>query len=163
MKAWKTAALVGGLLAVGLLLVVTFGLGVLVGEQRAARTLGGAPLPIWLARHGAFGSVAGVDVAGRTIDIHNEEGDRFLVLVNDETLVERYRQRVALSHVKVGERIVVIGRPDGQGRIVARVVRILDPQAEGPESLWPPPPGPLWRIRRAAVLTLRWLVERRGL
>lgn len=142
---WRVLATVAAVLAAAALLAGAFALGVRVGATQAYRAgyhevLPPPPPPTtrtWLAGHGILGTVEQVDLQTRLITVRSERGEYALVQVGEGTLLERWGQTVDLTKVKAGERIVAIGAPDREGRVVARVVRLLDvPGKTRPLSLW---------------------------
>jgi len=170
MSTRRILALVGGLIIVMALVVGAFCLGLRVGEMRSASFQGGdvpgrlsglagtPPPPPWLAGHGILGRVESVDSQGRVLSVLNEDGARCLVLAGEDAVVERDHQRIYISQIKVGERIVIIGRPAGQGRIIARAVRVLGNYE--PNSPWAMLANLVYRIYRAINLPWRWLWRR---
>lgn len=49
------------------------------------------------------------------------------ILTDSHTPIWKNDASVTLGDLKIGDRIVVVGSPDSQGQINARVVRVLDP------------------------------------
>ncbi len=139
---WKVAAIVGGLLLVVALVLGAFGLGLRAGQIRAGLVAPyprpGAPAlgPGWIGWHGAMGVVEQVDLQARTLAIVSPAGDRLVLRVDGDTIVERYHERIDLAAIQVGERVVCLGRPDSDGQIVARVIRVLGPAPEGAGNIW---------------------------
>lgn len=142
---WRVLATVAAVLAAAALLAGAFALGVRVGAAQAYRAgyhdvLPPPPPPstrTWLSGHGILGTVEQVDLNTRLITVRSERGVYSLVQVGEGTLLERWGQTVDLAKVRPGERIVVIGAPDDQGHVVARVVRLLDvPGKTRPLPLW---------------------------
>ncbi|OGO40607.1 MAG: hypothetical protein A2Z03_04005 [Chloroflexi bacterium RBG_16_56_8] len=117
-----------GLVIVGavLALCIVFGAGIFVG--RVSGRLVPRPAP-WFAAffsgaHGAVGTIRNID--GQTITLKLRDGSSQTVLFDRETRIEKNRQRLAFSDLKIGDQILVIGSPNDQGEIKARWVRVLD-------------------------------------
>ena len=165
---WKVLAIVAGVLALVALLVGAFALGVRVGGAQAYRAgfhdMFPPPPPptgTWLAGHSVVGTVEQVDPQAGLITVGGERGVYALVQVGDDTLLERRGQRVGLTALQVGERIVAIGAPDDEGHIMARVIRILDARSGRPTSLWAELARGAYRIYHAIEQALRGLSGRK--
>lgn len=163
----RAVAAMGILVIACVVVVVAFAVGVRVGEMRAARGLPPPPpfLPgprPWFPGHGAFGTVEQVDEEAKTIAVVDPEGRRWRIVVASDTILVRSRQQIEIGAIKTGERVVAIGRPDREGRIVARVIRILEAPAgrSGLPAPWTPRPGLVFP--RFLHRLLRWLIGRVG-
>ncbi len=155
---WKIAAIAGGVLLILAMLTGAFGLGLRVGQLRAGvdlvgpRPLPGGIGPGWLGGHGAMGTVKEIDLQAHTLVIANRAGDRLQLQVTEDTIVERLHDRIDISKIQVGEQVVCIGRPDREGRIVARAIRVLGPPDGGVSSAWSFISGLFSHIRRLLTL-----------
>jgi hypothetical protein len=138
----QIAALVGaGLVVIGLV----FCLGVLVGTRGVGLARWGyrpfsgiAPFGTNRAfvGHGAIGAITALN--GATITLTDRTGQVQTITVASNTRIERERgQRLALSDLHVGDRIAVIGSPEN-GKIGARFIRVLGPEADFERHLQPP-------------------------
>jgi hypothetical protein len=134
-------------LAVAVLVVGAFAVGVLVGEIRGARrVLGGEPTqpsrspegaplehpwPLgpphgWREHPGRYGVLGIVEaVEEGAIVVTDRWDNRVRITVAEGTIFKRGRQRIARTELHVGDRIAVIGRPRGEGEIEARVIWII--------------------------------------
>lgn len=72
--------------------------------------------------HGAFGQIISIDLPALVIKGRSEAEKT--VLVGTSTAVMSFRDKASVSDLKVGDAVVVIGTPDGQGRITASLIRI---------------------------------------
>ena len=132
----KSRKLIGGL-AIGLvlffvlfILACTFLFGVVVGTHRAGwpgpwrSHLWEQPLgPRWFGGHGALGVVEKVE--GDAITISGRGGESRVIMVVEETVIERHRERITLEDIEVGDHLIAIGSPDDEGWIIARVIRVF--------------------------------------
>lgn len=171
MRAWKIVAIVAGLVTLAALLVGAFIVGMRVGEARAmfftARGELLPPLPpgarTRLIVHGMVGQVEQINLSERSIVVVTADGTRRRVLLRDDTVLERYGERVELGGVKAGERVVVIGAPDEEGRIIARAIRLLGKPREKAGSLWPILLRLVGRLFNLAHQAPAWFLWRNGL
>ena len=145
--AWLLKGL-GGLI----LLLVVFQLGVFVGFRKAGfsyhwaenyhRTFGGPRsgfLGDWDGRdftsgHGLAGTV--IKVEGSTIVAKGSDGVEKLIMVSSATTLEQGHQPMLLANVKPDDRIVVLGTPQDDGSIDAKLIRVFG-------GFFSPPPTPL--------------------
>lgn len=82
----------------------------------------------FLASHGVFGIILTVD--GKTLIVKGNGAMEQAVLVSDATVIRRGRDSIARSDLKPDQRIIVIGVPDTQGRILAKFIRVFDGTAQ---------------------------------
>lgn len=73
--------------------------------------------------HGVFGKVIKID--GSTLVIKGSDGMEKLVIVNENTAIQEFRDQVQLNDLKVDDEIVVIGEPNDSGQIEAKLIRLL--------------------------------------
>jgi len=75
--------------------------------------------------NGVFGQIIKID--GQTLIIKDQENVEKAVIVNDNTIIERFRERIKPPDLKVDDNIVVIGEPNNNGQIEAKFIRIMPP------------------------------------
>ncbi|MFQ5854369.1 MAG: hypothetical protein ACE5LU_01815 [Anaerolineae bacterium] len=144
-RRWLGRVIIG--LAIAMLVVGIFALGVVVGEIRGARpALGGEPVqrpwplegesmerpwPLgrpygWKGHRGGHGALGVVDqVEEGVIVMTGRWNTRLRVIVTDQTIFRRGREWTTLADVHVGDRIAVIGQPRGEGEIEAQVIWVV--------------------------------------
>ena|SRR3990167_841908 len=126
-------------------LILVFGAGVKVGTMKAMysyrwaenyhRNFGGPrggflgdlknfPQGDFINGHGIFGSIIKID--GNTIVAKAKDDVEKTVLVSDSTIIQKGRERVKLPDLKVDEDIVIIGSPNEEGQIEAKLIRVFD-------------------------------------
>jgi hypothetical protein len=124
--------LVGFVLALG----IVFGAGIFVG--RASGRVDGLRPVRWFALffNGAHGAVGRVEkIEGQTVTLVLRDGSSQTVLVDQETRIEKSRQRITTGDLHQGDAVQVIGSPDNSGRIKARWVRVMtDPGGSPPDA-----------------------------
>jgi len=79
--------------------------------------------------HGAVGRVLSVGEESFIMD--TPEGVERTVVMNNETSVMRFREKITRSELSIGDSVVVIGNPTEGAEITARLIRILPPPPEG--------------------------------
>jgi hypothetical protein len=137
-----------------IVLLLVFQVGVFVGFQKARFSFGwaknynvvfGGPERGFLqsfegedfiSGHGTAGTIVKVD--DPNIIIKSKDNVEKIVTTTDKTTIKNGKADIKLSDLAVDQQIVVIGAPDGEGNINAKIIRIFDP-----EDVPMPPPGPV--------------------
>ncbi len=83
--------------------------------------------------HGVVGQV--VKIENSTIIIRGKAGTERIVVATDDTVIQRFRNVVSISDVKINDVVVVIGEPNSSGQIEAKFIRLMPPP---PSSMTPP-------------------------
>lgn len=123
----------GGLILALLVLAGVFWIGLRVGEAQARLFGNSAPWPEhrfervpwaqdFLTSHGALGEIQSVEPGA--IVIQGRSGIKRRILVEQGTIIGRGRQRIAVTDLQVGERIIAFGSPHDNGDLGARVIRV---------------------------------------
>lgn len=73
--------------------------------------------------HGVAGEI--LSVSGDTLIIKNRENQETSVRVNDGTVMNQGKNALALSDLRGGEQVVVVGKPQDDGVIVAHLIRVF--------------------------------------
>lgn len=73
--------------------------------------------------HGAFGKIVKVQLP--TIIVEDKDMTEKVVLITDKTEIHKMRDTVAKENLTTDMSVVVIGSPNDQGQIEARLIRIL--------------------------------------
>lgn len=128
--------------------LIIFDLGMFVGYQKANfsyrwsenyhRNFAGP-------RQGFFEEMGGRDfidshgVAGVIIKLNDDSlvikgrGDvEQIILLASDTAIQQFRQTIKADGLRINDMIVVIGDPDGSGRINAKLIRVLPPPPASP-------------------------------
>ncbi len=75
--------------------------------------------------HGAIGMIQSID--GQKITIQTRDGKLETILVNDDTRFDKNFEKISFSDIKVSDQIVVIGSPNEEGEIKAKLIGLVDP------------------------------------
>lgn len=73
--------------------------------------------------HGTFGSIIKID--GSTLIVKGSDNVEKTILVSDKTTITSRRETIKTSDLKVDDRIVIIGSPNEQGQIEAKLIRVF--------------------------------------
>jgi len=144
-------------LALAVVVIGVFVLGVLVGEWHGTRTtrgdafppafppsMGEPVRPPWplgllldLHRRGEKHGIRGVvkEVGDGVILVTTHRDTQVRVIVTEKTMLRRGRERITLDDVHSGDRIAVIGEPRSEDEIEAKVVWII-PEESRNDLLW---------------------------
>jgi uncharacterized protein DUF5666 len=108
--------------------VLVFGAGYVAGRLSV--------LPVVFARgqprdlgsrtgHGAIGVIESID--GQRITIQSRDGKLETILVNDDTRFDKNLQKISFTDLKLKDQIVVLGSPNDDGEINARLIGLIEP------------------------------------
>ena len=73
--------------------------------------------------HGAIGKIINLDFP--SIIIESSDNTEKIALISDKTVVRQFRETINSNGLKIDDFVVIIGSPDDQGRIEARLIRIM--------------------------------------
>ena len=92
------------------------------------RMMGGLDRDDFLGAHGAVGKILQINLPNIIVaDVQNVEKT---VLINDNTIIRKFRDEGKKDDLREGDMIAVIGSPDTTGVITAKLIRILPPPAQ---------------------------------
>jgi len=153
------------IIAIIILLLLVFRMGVEVGMRRADFSLqwgrnysrffgepqrgfdreffGQGPMNAF----GNAGTVLGVST--NTLAIQGNNGNEQSIAVTSATMIKNRADTITLDKIKAGDHVVVFGAPNGNGQIEARLIRVFDaaelntmPSATESPSNFPPQQAP---------------------
>ena len=73
--------------------------------------------------HSGLGQI--IRIEGNGLIIKGLDNVEKTIAVDDKTAIQKFRQSLKISDLKVDEFVVVIGRPNNQGQIEARLIRVM--------------------------------------
>ena len=73
--------------------------------------------------HGAFGKI--IKVQSPTIIVEDNDNTEKVVLITSQTVIRKLRANASISDLVPDTLVVVIGSPNAQGQIEAKLIRIL--------------------------------------
>lgn len=85
--------------------------------------LGGFPGNDFIEAHGIFGQILKID--GSSLIVNDRGNTEKIVLIKDDTVINRQRENIKISDLKIDDYIVVIGNPNSEGQIEAKLIRIM--------------------------------------
>ncbi|MBI4744538.1 MAG: hypothetical protein HY776_06950 [Actinobacteria bacterium] len=140
----KDSSLLKGIIigiAVLLILIAVFSLGIFVGTQKARfsyrwagyyhKNFGGPRGGFmkgfggrnFIDGHGVFGEVIKID---KDVVIVKSKSDiEKSIIISDKTTITKIGQTIKVSELKVGDMVVIIGTPNDKGQIEARMIRVF--------------------------------------
>jgi hypothetical protein len=90
--------------------------------------------------HGVFGKI--VQINDGSFVINDNAGTEKNILVKTDTVIKRFKDTINLKDLKTDETVAVVGMPDSQGRIEAKIVRVMPADMPpAPDSQGKPVPG----------------------
>ena len=91
----------------------------------------------FISAHGVFGQI--IKIEESVIIIKEGNNMERIIVVKDNTIIERLRETLKISDLNIDDYVVVIGEPNDSGQIEAKFIRLLPPCPEA--SLRPFPPS----------------------
>lgn len=91
--------------------------------------------------HGVFGQIIKID--DLTVVIKGRDDVEKIVSVKDNTVIERFRDAIKITDLKIDDYIIVIGEPNDVGQIEAKFIRLM-PIPSKETSFKPLPPHLGW-------------------
>ncbi|MFA5827539.1 MAG: hypothetical protein WC839_03535 [Candidatus Paceibacterota bacterium] len=73
--------------------------------------------------HGAVGKILKIELP--TIIVQDKDSIEKVVLIKNNTEIQKMMQKITISDLKIDDYIVVIGNPNEQGQIEAKFIRIM--------------------------------------
>jgi len=126
--------------------VCVFGMGMFVGGMKAKfsyrwaenyhRNFGGPsngfmsggrmspPNNEFIDGHGIFGQI--IKIGDSDFVINGQDNVEKMIILDKDTTIIVGRQTITKTDLKIGEQVVVIGSPNNQGQIEARLIRVFD-------------------------------------
>jgi hypothetical protein len=84
------------------------------------------PFGDFIEGHGTFGEI--IKIEGNNLVVKGRENIEKIVLVNEKTVIKSGFKDIKISDLKVGDMIVIIGSPNEQGQIEAKLIRVFPPK-----------------------------------
>ena len=137
-----------------IIVVLAFGLGIWVGTKKAEfsyrwaesyhENFGGPrggfvanwrdfPAGDLIEGHGSFGEIIKID--DNSFVIKSRENAEKVILLKEDTVIEKFRETIKPGDLKTGDFVVVIGSPNDSGQIEAKLIRVMPAP---PMSFLPP-------------------------
>jgi len=141
----KSFQVVTWCVAIFILLFLVFSLGVFVGTQKAsfsfrwadqyhknfAGPAGGFFQKIegreFMEANGVFGKI--IQINEDSIIVEGKNNTEIIILVNDKTTIKSQTNNINISDLKVDDSVVIIGEPNDNGQIEAKLIRVILPMS----------------------------------
>jgi hypothetical protein len=95
----------------------------------------------FIQAHGVFGQIIKID--GLNLIINSNEKTEKIILINNDTIIRRFRDSLKSADLKVNDFLVVIGQPNEAGQIEAKLIRLMPPPPTDNNYMWLGPNTPL--------------------
>jgi hypothetical protein len=79
---------------------------------------------------GAIGKIISVNLPD--FIIANNDNTEKIITVSDETIINKFREKLSVENLAIGDEVVVIGEPNEDSKIVAVLIRVIP---ENPENV----------------------------
>jgi hypothetical protein len=73
--------------------------------------------------HGAIGKIIKIELP--TIIVQDKDNTEKVVLMKDDTKIQRMMQELSVNDLTVDDFVVIIGSPNNQGQIEAKFIRVM--------------------------------------
>lgn len=73
--------------------------------------------------HSGFGQI--IKIEGNNIIVKGPDNVEKIIVVDDRTAIQKFNQSLKITDLKVDDYIVVIGRPNSQGQVEAKLIRVM--------------------------------------
>ncbi len=128
-------------IGIAVITLVVFQAGVFVGFKKATfsgrigdnyyQTFGNRTMPPFSGvkgmdlpnTHGTIGKIAIITLP--KVMIADNDGIEKTILLNEKTDIRRFRDSIKPEELKAGDFVTVIGEPDNNGQIEARLIRVM--------------------------------------
>ena len=126
--------------------LIIFQAGVHVGYKKAAYSFGfgdtyhamfgtpkrslpfGEPQGRFSNAHGTVGSIVKIELP--TVIIEDRDQTEKIILLKDDTIIRKFRDTLTATDLTLGDSVVVMGAPNNQMQIEAKLIRVLPAQRQ---------------------------------
>jgi len=124
-------------IGIAIVALLIFSLGVIVGFHKASyghaweenyeRNFGFMPgrLPLdnFPNASGAIGKI--IKITLPTIIVEDRNNTEKVILIKDDTQIQEMREQITINDLRIDDFVVVIGTPNAQGQIEAKLIRVM--------------------------------------
>lgn len=132
------------------IIILVFGVGILVGERKAKFSYRWAeqyhkmfagprvgffsnwrsfPRGGYIEAHGSFGEI--IKIKENEFVIKGKENIEKVILITEKTIIKKAREVIKKEDLRVGNWVVIIGSPNEDGKIEAKMIRVFDGELKG--------------------------------
>jgi len=86
--------------------------------------------------HGAFGEI--IQISDTDLVVKGRGDVEKVIITTEDTTIQKGRETIKKEELKVGDQIVIIGSPNEEGQIEAKLIRVFDGGAKGLPYKRPP-------------------------
>ncbi len=107
-----------------------FGCGAIKGDRQGM--MGCADNGGFIDGHGVSGQI--ISVSAGSIVIKDRDNVEKIISVDDKTIVNKLRETIKIADLKAGDSVVIIGDPASDGKISAKLIRVMPGMFLGGQS-----------------------------
>lgn len=122
---WLRTSLVA--LAAVIALTIVFGAGFWMGRRSAMPFDPSRPQARVAPRHGHGATGTIQEIAEPRIVIRTRDGKLQTIVVDADTRFDKNFQNISMKDLKINDTVIVLGSPDSEDQITARLVGLIDP------------------------------------
>ncbi len=74
--------------------------------------------------HGIFGEI--IKINKTDIVVTSKEGVEKIINISDKTIIKSFEKDITIENLKLNDRLMIIGDPNDQGQIDAKLIRIFN-------------------------------------
>ncbi len=90
--------------------------------------MGGLPNDHMMNSHGSVGKIVRITLP--TFVVADKDNTEKVITIESETQIRRFRNTLQSGDLKIGDFVVVLGEPDEQATIDARLIRVIPPPTD---------------------------------
>lgn len=87
--------------------------------------------------HGISGKIIKIELPNLVVE--DQDKVEKMIVINDDSSIKKFREDLKSTDLQVGEFVVVIGSPNDNSQVEAKLIRLMP----DPDEFLPPPPAPL--------------------
>ena len=95
------------------------------GKFYVNKIFNGMPFDNMPDGHGAIGTV--IKISSSTLVVAEPNNIEKIILINDDTLIRKFREQIKSSDIAVGDFVSVIGEANNNSEIESKFIRVMPP------------------------------------
>lgn len=104
--------------------------------QRRGRTEGFGRRD-FLTGSGISGTIIKAETS--TLIVHDRDGVEKGIVISPQTAIRRFRDQIQVADLKEGDSVVIIGSPNANGQVEAKLIRVMPRSQASPSAQTPSP------------------------
>jgi len=83
----------------------------------------------FIESHGTFGEI--IQISDIDLVVKGRGDVEKVIITTEDTVIQKGRETIKKEELEVGDQIVIIGSPNEEGQIEAKLIRVFDGEAKG--------------------------------